>query len=482
MTAALYIRVSTNEQTEYSPKAQRRLLLEYAKNHGYQTKEEFIYVDEGISGRTAAKRSAFLQMISRAKEKPKPFDVILVHKFDRFARSREDSIVYKSLLKNKYQIKVISITEHLNEDKFSVILEAMLEAMAEYYSLNLSEEVNKGMTEKARQGGFQAKPPYGYSMSDQGNLLINQEEAAVVRSIFSLYADEKMSPSKIAVLLNQYGYRTKKNNPFKSRTVQYILQNPTYKGYILWNRRKNSTKQENPSSQWIYTKGKHEPIVDETLFNQIQHSFSSAKKTDSLKSGASHWLSGFLRCGCCKGRLCITSRQNGITAFQCSSYTKGNCSVSHYIKETAIYPALSASLKKICRNTGVLLSLSDTDSAAVYSLAQNSLAEIEKQQTNAKLAYLSGIDSLEEYRSTKKILEKRRQTILSSVSSQSAEELQPTCSSPFDFFTGPSSDWKKAAVLHSILEKIVYEKENSCLAFYYDPFIETDHLDDPMGF
>ena len=69
-----------------------------------------------------------MRMIATAKAKPKPFDAILVHKFDRFSRSREDSIVYKSLLKRECNIKVISITEHLEDDKFSVILEAMLEA------------------------------------------------------------------------------------------------------------------------------------------------------------------------------------------------------------------------------------------------------------------------------------------------------------------------------------------------------------------
>ena len=85
----------------------------------------------------------------RAKSTPKPFDVILVHKFDRFARNREDSVVYKSLLRSELGIQVLSITENIGDDKMSVIIESMLEAMAEYYSLNLSDEVKKGMSEKA---------------------------------------------------------------------------------------------------------------------------------------------------------------------------------------------------------------------------------------------------------------------------------------------------------------------------------------------
>ena len=145
-TAAAYIRVSTDDQVEFSPDAQLKAIKKYCKDNGILLDNAHIYIDQGISGRKADKRPAFQEMIKHAKKKE--FNVILVHKFDRFARSREDSVVYKSLLKRECNIKVISITESIEDDKFSVILEAMLEAMAEYYSLNLSDEVKKGMTEK----------------------------------------------------------------------------------------------------------------------------------------------------------------------------------------------------------------------------------------------------------------------------------------------------------------------------------------------
>jgi DNA invertase Pin-like site-specific DNA recombinase len=97
--AAVYIRVSTDSQTEYSPDAQLKAIKEYAKKHDIQIDPRYIFKDEGISGRKAEKRPAFMEMIRTAKSKPSPFNKILVHKFDRFARNREDSIVYKSLLK-----------------------------------------------------------------------------------------------------------------------------------------------------------------------------------------------------------------------------------------------------------------------------------------------------------------------------------------------------------------------------------------------
>jgi len=129
---ACYIRVSTDDQTEYSPAAQLKALKKYAKDNDITITKEHIYIDEGISGKQADKRPEFMRMIATAKLKPKPFDVILVHKFDRFARSREDSVVYKSLLKKEAGIKVVSTTESIEDDKFSVILEAMLEAKSSF--------------------------------------------------------------------------------------------------------------------------------------------------------------------------------------------------------------------------------------------------------------------------------------------------------------------------------------------------------------
>lgn len=115
-TAAAYIRVSTEEQTELSPDSQIRLIKEYADKNGYNVPDEFIFHDDGISGRTAAKRPGFNRMIGAAKLRPRPFDAILLWKFSRFARNREDSIVYKSMLR-KLGIEVISISENVGDDK-----------------------------------------------------------------------------------------------------------------------------------------------------------------------------------------------------------------------------------------------------------------------------------------------------------------------------------------------------------------------------
>lgn len=166
MTGAAYIRVSTEDQLEFSPDSQLKKIREYADQHQITIPEDQIYLDEGISGRSASKRPAFMRMIASARSHPAPFQVILVWKFSRFARNRQDSILYKSMLRRECGIEVISVSEPLSDDPTSILVEALLEAMDEYYSLNLAEEVRRGMNEKFSRGQTVSIPPFGYRMGD----------------------------------------------------------------------------------------------------------------------------------------------------------------------------------------------------------------------------------------------------------------------------------------------------------------------------
>jgi len=231
-TAFGYIRESTDDQLEFSPEAQRKALLKYAAEHGYILDEENIFCDEGISGRNAQKRPEFQRMIAKAKSKEHPCDAILVWKFSRFARNQEESIVYKSMLKRD-GVEVISITEPVIDGPFGSLIERIIEWMDEYYSIRLAEEVKKGMTEKARRGGLQTSPPFGYR-AENNMLVVNPEEAALVKEIFDRFlSGEGLYP--IARWLNDLGIITHRGNPFENRTVEYILRNPVYIGKLRWN-------------------------------------------------------------------------------------------------------------------------------------------------------------------------------------------------------------------------------------------------------
>lgn len=199
MNAAAYIRVSTDDQIEFSPASQLNQIHIYAENHQLLLLDSHIYMDEGISGRTAARRPAFLKMISAARETPRPFDVILVWKYSRFARSRQDSIFYKSLLRRECGIDVISITEPLSDDPTSILMEALLEAMDEYYSVNLGQEVRRGMQEKFKRGGVVSIPPFGYQVVE-GHFIPDQAKAPYVSMIYQQFLAGSTCP-EIAVCL-----------------------------------------------------------------------------------------------------------------------------------------------------------------------------------------------------------------------------------------------------------------------------------------
>ena len=343
--AALYIRVSTEEQTEYSPAAQRRALTDYAEKSGIEVLPEYIFIDEGFSGRTAGKRPGFMRMIGAAKSKPKPFDVILVHKFDRFARNREDSIVYKSMLQREHGIKVISISETMDDSPISVLLEAMLEAMAEYYSINLAKEVVKGMTEKARRGGYQTTPPFGYVMR-AGGLAVSEEEARHIRYIFNEYVYNDKTPREICVQINTMGVKTKLGNLMETRSIEYILYNPVYKGMVRWTPTERARRNfRHPDS--IISQGTHEPIVSEEIFQAAAEKLaeSEKRKRPGARPAAQckHWLSGLIKCSVCGYSLNLMTKLKS-PSFQCNGYVRGKCTVSHSITTRKLEKAVLAEL------------------------------------------------------------------------------------------------------------------------------------------
>ncbi len=481
--AAVYIRVSTEDQTEFSPDAQLREIRKYAEKNNLIIKDQNIFRDEGISGRRADKRPAFQKMICLAKAKPKPFDVILVHKFDRFARSREDSIVYKSLLRKDCNIKVISITEHMEDDKFSVILEAMLEAMAEYYSLNLSEEVKKGMTEKARRGELQTPAPFGYRMIN-GVLTPEEDEAEIVRQIFDKYVTEGLNLRSIAKYVNSLGYRTKKGNVFDTRLIEYIIYNPTYIGKMRWTPTGSVVcKHDFDNPDTFIIKGKHRAIVDENLWQEANKLIRSRKKSkipynftgDEITT---HWLRGILKCSACGTTLSFGKGKNGRQgAFRCNKYLTGGCSEPQRITESKIEEAVLGALKEdSALIEQVEYSKSGCETNNIQTELQNYNKRLEKlklQLVRAKELVLNGIDSPTEYKETKENIQiqiedidKKIMQLQNTAKKESTLEVKKI-TSILDILTGEVSLTEKNNAAKQIVQKIVYNKKETTIDLFY---------------
>ena len=189
MKVAIYARVSSVAQdVDLSISAQLKSFREYATKNGHQIVREFI--DEAESGCTDS-RPEFRDMITLAHSKEKPFDAILVWKFSRFARSRKDSIVYKTLLR-KDGIQVVSINEPSEDTPTGRLLEGIIESLDEFYSDNLGQEVSRGMKESVSRGFYIArKPPYGYRKirvkdgdHERTKLALDPTQAEIVKSIY----------------------------------------------------------------------------------------------------------------------------------------------------------------------------------------------------------------------------------------------------------------------------------------------------------
>ena len=148
MKAVIYARFSSDRQREESIEGQLRECHEYAHNNGIKVINE--YVDRALSAsKETEKRLEFLRMIRDSNKGL--FDIVLVWKLDRFARNRYDSAHYKAALK-KNGVKVVSATEHIADGPEGIILESMLEGMAEYYSAELSEKIHRGQKDNALKG------------------------------------------------------------------------------------------------------------------------------------------------------------------------------------------------------------------------------------------------------------------------------------------------------------------------------------------
>lgn len=469
-TAAAYIRVSTEDQIEFSPDSQLKAIRKYAKEHDLILPEEFVFADEGISGRKTDKRVQFQRMIGTAKLKPKPFDVILLWKFSRFARNREDSIVYKSMLRKQCGIEVISISEQLTEDKTSILIEALIEAMDEYYSLNLAEEVRRGMSEKFSRGGVVSQPPFGYRMQD-GIFYPDEAAAPIVQMIFEDYLSG-VPVRQIARKLNEMGVMSRHGNPFENRTIEYILTNPVYIGKLRRSLTGDRSDRYHEQDQCV--DGQHQPIITQEVFDAAQAKRADTKKM--YKKYARHdqpvqfMLKGMVRCDHCGGTLIMSSTGKYL---QCHNYGRGKCKISHAISIPKINAAV---LDKIRED----LADPDFESRVIKQNAPKPAespipALIEKEERKlerVREAFEAGIDTLDEYRQNKQRITERlsalRAELIEVVPAPDTSAFRGRAETSLTTLTDPrASEIIKNQTLHTFVDQIIFMKPSGRIEIVY---------------
>ena len=228
-TAVAYARYSSAGQRDVSIEQQLLDIRAFAKREGFTIVHE--YADHAKSGYKNAKaRTAFQSMMASADSGT--FDTVICWKVDRFGRNREESALFKGRLR-RYGVKVLYAMEPIPEGSAGVLLEGMLEATAEWYSRQLSENVHRGMEDNARRCLFNGTHTYGYRADPDGRYAIHPEEAAIVREIFTLYRSG-WSAAWIAKDLNARGLRTWRGNLFCAQGILKIITNERYTGVYIW--------------------------------------------------------------------------------------------------------------------------------------------------------------------------------------------------------------------------------------------------------
>ena len=471
---ALYIRVSTDKQEELSPDAQERLLLDYAKAHNIFISPEYIFVENGISGRKADKRPEFQKMISIAKTDEPPFSLILVWKFSRFARNQEESIVYKSMLKKQHGIDVVSITEPLIDGPFGSLIERIIEWMDEYYSINLSGEVMRGMTEKAMRGGYQTTPSLGYEAVGHGQpFAVVPEEAEIVKYIFDQYVNHHKDPTGIARQLNRRKLLTKRGNRFENRNINFILRNRFYIGKVIWND--------------IERDGTHETFISPELFQAANDRLDATYRPKNRRelSGCAHWLSGLVKCSTCGASLGY-NRSSKYPFFACWKYAKGMHPGTNSISERQLINGVLKYFEQLLDGADFSFTYRTAESDEPElpdekSMYEKELEKIDQRKARIKEAYEAGIDSLEEYKENRERLTAEAARIAGLI--QELEAAEPVSPAPepaahkaemlekirnvYDIIRSDAVDYEtKGCFMRSIVEKIVWDRESNTLTFF----------------
>lgn len=472
---AAYARVSTDDQTELSPDAQIRVITDAAKADGYLIPEEFIFVEKkGISGRKADNRPEFQRMIALAKsQSPSPFKRLYVWKFSRFARNQEESVFYKSILRKKCGVDIKSVSEPIMEGMFGRLIESIIEWFDEYYSINLSGEVLRGMTEKALRDGYQSVPPLGYRAVGKGQpFAIDEERIGMAEYIFTAYHDGK-DMTAIAREMNRRGWITRRGNPFERRTVARILSNRFYVGEVSWN--------------GITFQGTHplqKSIADVFEENQKRMVSESYVVNRRQVSSCKHWLSGLLTCYICGATLSVTRSNNPKKRpdyFQCWKYAKGfhsgSCSISVKKAEAAVLESLQRVLGTGDVDFEYIPKTSDK-AASECAVIEAALSRLAGKEFRVREAYENGVDSLAEYKANKERLQAERKHL-----EQQKKDLSSTPDIPLEqqknllmdgirsvcsLIGDPDVEYeRKGNSLRRIVKSITYNRETATLEFHY---------------
>ncbi len=381
MRAVIYARYSSDNQSEASIEGQLRECMEYATYNDIQVMGN--YIDRALSAKTD-QRPEFQRMIKDSYKHA--FDCIIVWKLDRFSRNRYDSAHYKALLR-KNGVKVVSAKETIAEGSEGILLESVLEGMAEYYSAELSEKVTRGMKENALKGLWNGgNVPFVYVINAERKLDIDPQAAPIVAEIFKMCNDGKTAKN-IYNILSERKVTRSNGKGLSYNAIRYILTNHVYIGEY--------------SHMGVIIKDGVPPIVSEELFSSVQLEVAKNSKSPARHTATDDYLlTTKLFCGRCGAMMVAqagTSKTKGLVYryYACVRQKKHLCE-KKMISKTKLEDFIVHKTMEFLKDDGVIEKLSEklyelqyTESTLLPKL-QEQLKQKEKEIENIVNAVQKG--------------------------------------------------------------------------------------------
>lgn len=313
MKAVIYLRVSTKEQAEegYSIPAQAEACRRFTADRGWELADEFVDRDE--SARTAD-RPQLQAMLTRLAEGPS-IDCLVVHKLDRLARNLEDHAAVRAALR-KAGVQLHSVTETLEDSASGKLVEGILASIAEFYSANLGQEIRKGLDQKAAQGGWPGRAPFGYrnvrrdTPGRRGESVLEpDQQSPLVVWAFERYATGELSLAALTEALAEKGLRNRLGNPPGKSAIHGMLRNPVYAGIVRW--------------KDIDREGTHPPLVSRELFDKVQTVLDAHSSGGERSWKHDHYLKGTLVCAECGSKMYYVVAKGRFGYFRCIGRNTG---------------------------------------------------------------------------------------------------------------------------------------------------------------
>ncbi len=305
-TAVIYARYSSEKQTEQSIEGQIHVCSDYAAKNNILIVGT--YIDRATTG-TNDNRKEFQRMLKDSVRKA--WDYVIVYKLDRFSRNRYEMAIHKKTLKDN-GIKVLSAMENISDTPEGIILESLLEGMAEYYSVELSQKVKRGMKELRMKGNYMGGTLlFGYK-KDGKKVVIDESKSEIIKFIFNEYAKDT-SIRDIIAMLDKRGITNNLGKSFNENTIYRMLSNPKYTGIFYCDE--------------VAYDNTFPAIIDKELFDLVQKRIKSNKYgCKSLRE--KYLLRGKLYCGYCGSTITAetgTSRPGIVVSYyKCYGKKKKN--------------------------------------------------------------------------------------------------------------------------------------------------------------